>query len=347
MALRRLSAAVYIVMYVSRVWDDDRIMRRRIQDYARTDMGLQGGTEVHQQRSPDVDEIVEGGAPKRDGAEAFPAHDSRRAAFFWPAVLFLATFVTTTWAGALHQGIDIVAEPARWTAGVPYALALLAILGVHELGHYVVARRRGVDVTLPYFIPAPFYLGTFGAFIRMRSLAKNRAATFDIAVAGPLAGFVVALIALIMGLQGDPGGVHGGATPASSFLLAAIYTLVTGAAPQDTVQLGALAFAGWIGVVVTAINLAPVGQLDGGHIAYALLGRRRAAVLGQALILLMVGAGFLYARHWLVWAFFVWAFAGTGHPPSLSEEAGLGRGRAALATAAFALLLVIVLPWPR
>src|SRR5690606_30849857 len=123
-----------------------------------------------------------------------------------------------------------------------------------------------------------------------------------------------------------------------SFLLGAIYTLVTGASPQDTVQLGALAFAGWIGLVVTALNLAPVGQLDGGHIAYALLGGRRAALLGQAVIVLMVAAGLFYSRHWLMWAFIAWALAGTGHPPARHEEGGLGPGRTALAIASFVLL---------
>lgn len=271
---------------------------------------------------------------------------SRRVASPWPAVLFLATLVTTTWAGALHQGVNLLVEPARWMLGAPYALALVGILGIHELGHYLVARRRGVDVTLPYFIPAPVFLGTFGAFIRMRSAARDRATTFDIAVAGPLAGLAAALVALAVGLRGEAVVVHGGTTPASSFLFGAIYTLVTGASPQEAVQLGALAFAGWIGLVVTALNLAPVGQLDGGHIAYALLGRRRAALLGQSVIALMVAAGLLYSRHWLMWAFIAWAFAGTGHPPAQHEEPGLGRGRAALAVASFVLLLAIVLPWP-
>lgn len=180
----------------------------------------------------------------------------------------------------------------------------------------------------------------------MRSVARDRAATFDIAVAGPLAGLAATLVALAVGLRGEAGAVHGGITPASSFLLGAIYTLVTGASPQEAVQLGALAFAGWIGLVVTALNLAPVGQLDGGHIAYALLGGRRAAILGRAVIALMVAAGLFYSRHWLMWAFIAWAFAGTGHPPAQQEESGLGSGRAALAVASFVLLLAIVLPWP-
>ena len=277
---------------------------------------------------------------------ARPAAESMRAVTPWHVVLLLATVVTTTWAGALHQGIDLVADPSRWTAGVPYALALMGILGVHELGHYIVARRRGVDVTLPYFIPAPFFLGTFGAFIRMRSIARDRPATFDIAVAGPLAGLVAAMLALVVGLRAEATVVHGGTSPASSFLLAAIYRSVTGRPPLETVQLGALAFSGWIGLVVTALNLVPVGQLDGGHIAYALLGRRQAALVGQGVLLLMVAAGLLFGGHWLTWAIVVWAIAGVGHPPSLDEERALGPGRTLLAVGSLVLLLAIVLPWP-
>lgn len=298
-------------------------------------------------RQPLTEDVPAAGAGDATGVSSgVSSGGRRRASSPWPAVLFLATLVTTTWAGAMHQGVDLLAEPARWVLGVPYALALIGILGIHELGHYVVARRRGVDVTLPYFIPAPVFLGTFGAFIRMRSVVRDRTATFDIAVAGPLAGLAAALVALAVGLRGEAVAVHGDTTPASSFLLGAIYTLVTGASPQDAVQLGALAFAGWIGLVVTALNLAPVGQLDGGHIAYALLGGRRAALLGQAVIVLMVAAGLFYSRHWLMWAFIAWALAGTGHPPARHEERGLGPGRTALAIASFVLLLAIVLPWP-
>ena len=260
--------------------------------------------------------------------------------------LFAATLVTATWAGALHQGINLIKEPLRWTAGVSYALALLAILGIHELGHYLVAQRRGVGVTLPYFIPAPFYLGTFGAFIRMSGDVRDRATYFDVAIAGPLAGLAAALLALAVGLPGEPGGVHGGMVPASSALLAGIYRLVVGGPLGQPVRLGALAFAGWLGLVVTALNLVPLGQLDGGHVAYAVLGRRWAARLGALLLALMVAAGILYSGHWLTWAFVAWIFAGPGHPPARDEMAPIGAGRVLLAALMLALLIAIVIPWP-
>jgi hypothetical protein len=117
--------------------------------------------------------------------------------------LVALTLVTTTWAGALHQGINLLQEPARFTAGLPYALALMTILGAHEMGHYVMARRHGMRVTLPYFIPVPFALGTFGAFIQLRSPSPSRRALFDVGVAGPLAGLVFAIPALLVGLPLD------------------------------------------------------------------------------------------------------------------------------------------------
>src|SRR5262245_40395490 len=117
------------------------------------------------------------------------------------ALLFGLTVLTTTWAGAAHQGVDLLRNPGQFAVGLPYALGLLAILGIHELGHYFAARSHGIHVTPPYFIPVPFALGTFGAFIQMRSPVENRRALFDMAVAGPLAGLVVAIPLLLIGLQ--------------------------------------------------------------------------------------------------------------------------------------------------
>lgn len=263
-----------------------------------------------------------------------------------PALLLGATLLTTTWAGALHRGVNLLQEPARWTVGLPYAVALVVILGIHEMGHYLVARRRGVSVSLPYFIPVPTYLGTFGAFIRMAGPVPDRAAYFDVAIAGPLAGLVAAIIALLVGLPGSIVATAHGVAPSSSLLLAGLYRVVNGALPQGPVQLGAIAFAGWLGLIVTALNLIPVGQLDGGHIAYALFGRRGAARLGQVIVGLLLIGGLLYWPHLVMWAVFIWLFAGLGHPPAQDEANPLSRGRKGLAVVTLALLLAIVVPWP-
>jgi hypothetical protein len=186
----------------------------------------------------------------------------RRSSVTTHVVLFLATVATTIWAGALHQGVNLLTEPARFMVGVPYGAALLGILGVHEFGHYFTARRYGVDVTLPYFIPVPMGLGTFGAFIQMKSLIRSRRAVFDIGIAGPLAGLVVALPALYVGLRGTPPlaedlhttGVYSG----SSLLLALIYQFANGGELGSAViRLSPIAFAGWIGLFITALNLLP------------------------------------------------------------------------------------------
>lgn len=265
----------------------------------------------------------------------------------WNLLLLFGTLLTTAWAGAAHRGVNLLEEPARWIVGVPYAVALLLILGVHELGHYLAARRRGVPVSLPYFIPAPFFLGTFGAFIRMGGRVQSRRTYFDVAVAGPLAGLVVAVAAVVVGtaLDGTAGSI--GMVPSSSFLFALLYQLAGGGSPSVPVALGPVAFAGWLGLLVTALNLLPVGQLDGGHIAYALLGRRRARSLGAVVLGLVVALGVLQSPHWLMWALLIWAVAGLDHPAAWNELVPVGRGRTLLGYATLAVLLAIVLPWPR
>ena len=189
-------------------------------------------------------------------------------------LLFLLTLLTTTWAGALHAGVNLLQEPGRIAVGFPYSLGLMLILGAHELGHYFTARRHGIWVTPPYFIPAPFALGTFGAFIRIKSLSPDRRATFDVAVAGPLAGLVFAIPALLIGLRqsrmviesAPPEIVHTGMQIGSSFLMAIMAKLALGASTLAGHQLilHPLAFAGWLGLLVTALNFSPSGNLTEG-----------------------------------------------------------------------------------
>ena len=183
-----------------------------------------------------------------------------------PLVLLAATLVTTTWAGALHRGVDLWREPARFAVGLPYSLALLAILLVHELGHYVAGRVHGINVTLPYFIPVPMGLGTFGAFIQIRGAIPDRRKLFDVGVAGPLAGLALALPALYLGLKGTVATTSGpGVSVSGSVLLAWLYGLANGTPvrPDHVVALTPLGFAGWLGLLVTALNLIPVASSTG------------------------------------------------------------------------------------
>lgn len=271
-------------------------------------------------------------------------------------LLFGLTVVTTTWAGAAHQGIDLLREPGRFAAGLPYSLALLAILGVHELGHYFAAKRHGIRVTPPYFIPVPFALGTFGAFIQMRSPTENRRALFDVAVAGPLAGLVVAIPALLIGLHSSqiiPGDATagplgmGGTSVGSSLLFALLAKLSLGGALQSghIIRLSALAFAGWLGLFVTALNLLPIGQLDGGHIAHAIFGRRIGDSIGTiAMWSLLLLAIFVWPGL-TMWAVIVFFIAGRTFPP-LNDLTPLTPGRRWLGYATFIILGLILAPLP-
>jgi hypothetical protein len=274
----------------------------------------------------------------------------------WPLhwLLFFATIATTTWAGALDAGVNLLRQPERFAVGLPYSLALLLILGSHELGHYFAARIHGIQVTPPYFIPVPFALGTFGAFIKIKSITPDRRALFDVAVAGPLAGLVFAIPALLIGLRfsevlpADASVGQVGVNVGSSILLSCLATISLGATALDGnhLVLHPLAFAGWLGLIVTALNLLPIGQLDGGHISHALFGSRNArgismvAMVSLFLLALFVWPGLMF------WAFIVFFIAGTRDAPAANDLTPLDFPRKALGYFAFLLLLLIIVPVP-
>lgn len=271
-------------------------------------------------------------------------------------VLFVATIATTTWAGALHQGVSLLEQPSQFALGLPYSLALILILGAHELGHYFTARAHGMHVTLPFFIPIPFALGTFGAFIQLKSPAETRRALFDMAVAGPLAGLVFAVPALYFGLQlseivaAAEGAdmMHAGANVGSSALLAAVAKVAIGEEllTGHVLQLHPLAFAGWLGLIVTALNLLPIGQLDGGHMADAMFGPRVSGSVSMLSIFALFLLGLFVWSGLLVWAFIVYFIAGRKGMPPLNNVSRLTPGRQAVGWFAYAILVAILLPVP-
>jgi Zn-dependent protease len=271
-------------------------------------------------------------------------------------LLLLLTFVTTTWAGAFHAGVDLLQEPGNFMTGLPYSLTLLLILGAHELGHYFAARAHHMRVTLPYFIPVPFGLGTFGAFIQLKSPAENRRALFDVGVAGPLAGLVFAIPALWIGLRYSrvlgpeevADHMQGGIGVGSSALLALIAKLALGNALTEghSLLLHPLAFAGWLGLLVTALNLLPIGQLDGGHIADAMFGRVRSAAIATAALVALVILGLFVWSGLLTWALIVYFIAGGKGLPPLNDISRMGAGRLAIGAFAFVLLFLILAPVP-
>ncbi len=273
----------------------------------------------------------------------------RKAVVVWPHLLLLfATVVTTLFVGAFHAGADPFGTPSTILSGWPFALSLLAILGSHELAHYLVARRLGVDATLPYFLPIPHPLtGTMGAFIRIKSPIPSRGALVRVAVAGPLAGFLVCLPVTVVGLMlSSVRGIEGRevlrlGTP---FLFGLISRLIHGnVGPGRDVMLHPVAFAGWLGMFVTGLNLLPAGQLDGGHLMYAVLGRNF-RLFTLAILGVLVAGGLLWSG-WVFWAVMIAVF-GLRHPPPLDDVTPLAREEIILVLLAIIVLALSFVPVP-
>ncbi|MBU4233822.1 MAG: site-2 protease family protein [Proteobacteria bacterium] len=250
--------------------------------------------------------------------------------------LLLATVVTTVIAGALQQGVNPLETPELLYTGIPFSFTLLLILGAHEMGHYLVSRRHHLDVTLPYFIPAPpipFIIGTFGAFIRIRSPIRDKRALLDVGCAGPLIGVMVSIPVILVGLKLSTvtviGGGEGSLTLGEPLLFKLLSWLALGPlTPDQNIILHPVAFAGWIGLLVTALNLIPVGQLDGGHVAYALFPEHHRYISLVSLGLLVI-CGVIFWAGWLLWAALI-AFLGWRHPPPYQFWVPLDRRRRVL-----------------
>ena len=272
-------------------------------------------------------------------------------------VLLMLTVVTTTLMGMLMEQGDrllndptlVLREPWIVFSGVPASLTIMSILGIHELAHYFAARRHGLETSLPYFIPVPFGFGTFGAIIRIRTPWESRKALFDVGLAGPLAGIVVALPIFFFGLLISPASppLPDGMPLGSPLLLRWMEDLVyriRGIPADYDIYVNAMTFAAWFGLVVTGFNLLPVGQLDGGHVAYALLGRWSRAVGGAVLVALLL-LGWRAWSGWYVWAAFI-LFSGWQHPAPLNALEPLGLKRTVIGVLAFVLAAFLFTPAP-
>jgi len=266
--------------------------------------------------------------------------------------LFLATVGTVILAGALQEGYNPLTDPPLAVlTGIPFALALMGILVTHELAHFLVARARGMRPSLPYFIPIPFSpVGTFGAVIRMEAPIRDRKTLFDVGISGPLAGLVVSLIALVVGLSRSEVVALAAPLPGTMYLGTGILVewitgLVMGPLPDHLdVLLDPIAFAGWFGVFITAMNLIPLSQLDGGHVGYAFFGKAHRFVAIVVFLGLLAMA--VFWTGWLIWGFFILIFGGLRHPPPLNDITPLDTKRKLLALLSLALLLLLVTPRP-
>jgi membrane-associated protease RseP (regulator of RpoE activity) len=301
--------------------------------------------------------------PRETGSWSEP-----EAAFSWPTtniVLFLLTLLTTTMAGAYMAGADLsllspIQSMIGLASGLSFSIPLMLIMLAHEMGHFVVSRRNGVDVSPPYFIPAPFpstfIFGTFGAFTRMRSIPRSRRAMFDIGAAGPWAGMAIALPAVIIGLQRSSiaplDSAGGGLQLGNSLLFLGLSRWILGVDPNSVnINLNPIAFAGWIGFFITTLNLLPVGQLDGGHVAYALFGPRHRTISRLFLLFcaLMVFVpltiGRSYWAGWLLWVIILIAL-GLGHPTTFDADTPMDKPRRIAAYATIVLFILTFMPVP-
>jgi membrane-associated protease RseP (regulator of RpoE activity) len=265
-------------------------------------------------------------------------------------LFFLLTLLTTLVAGSLQQGINPLETPWLLWQGIPFSFTLMIILAAHELGHYLMAKRHGIKVTLPYFIPAPSIIGTFGAFIRMKSPLLDRRMLLDVGAAGPLTGIIVAVPVLFIGLwlsEFVPGATPpaGGIILGKSLLFSIISWIVHGYVPDElNLILHPIAFSGWIGLLVTCLNLLPVGQLDGGHVAYAIFGsgQRTVAVIVFAVLLMLGLTGW---SGWLVWAVILLVM-GLNHPRVAYEWIPLDHGRKVIGWVTLAIFVLTFTPMP-
>jgi membrane-associated protease RseP (regulator of RpoE activity) len=276
-------------------------------------------------------------------------------------VLFAATCVSTLLVGTfLMAGFtntlaersllrEIWLSPSRLMDGLPFSLAIMSILLAHEMGHYLTCRYYGISATLPYFIPFPSIIGTMGAFIRIRSPIQHRAALLEVGIAGPIAGFVLAIPVAMIALSqsrwialdntegllifGDP-------------LILKLIAAVMGKTPPDGMDLymHPIGLAAWFGFFATAINLLPVGQLDGGHIAYALFGRFHKRI-SQGFAFFLVPLGIFYWQGWLLWTT-VLLFLGLRHPTTVDDSLPLSRRHVWLGWLALAMLILCFTPMP-
>jgi membrane-associated protease RseP (regulator of RpoE activity) len=274
---------------------------------------------------------------------------------YFHILLFVITFFTTLSAGALQKGINIFESPQKLLDGLLFAVTLMIILTIHELSHYIASKRQHITTTLPYFIPAPSLIGTFGAFIKMKSPIITRSALIDIGASGPIAGFIVSLIASIAGLSMSEivplAKVDGSLVLGDSLLFSFLSRVIVGDLPDSVdILLHPVAFAGWIGLFVTSLNLLPIGQLDGGHIAFAILGdRHRYVSITLVSALAMFGFFAIIGLYgWEGWAF--WALLmlllGIKHPPVLYWEMPLDQTRKYIALASLFIFIVTFIPAP-
>lgn len=265
--------------------------------------------------------------------------------------LLIATFFTTMSVGSVLYGGDPEGAPSDILKGMPFTIAIMTILCAHEAGHYVVAKKHGMRTSLPYFIPFPAGIGTLGAVIRHRGPIPGRKALFDVGVSGPVIGLIASVIVTVAGLLQPPvqissevSGTALGIPPLFGFIMYFI--------PNPDTYIHPIAFAGWVGMLLTAINLMPVGQLDGGHVLRAMMGEKAYRVsevmpavlfsIGVYLIVVLKTDGYV----WIFWSLLLIIVSAAGHPRPVNDDIPLDRKRMVLGAVTFILGLLSITPVP-
>ena len=262
--------------------------------------------------------------------------------------LLAATFVTTTHFGGRVFSLD---GSGRFSEGLAFSVPLLLILGIHEMGHYVTCRRHGVAATLPYFLPAPVptLIGTFGALIRIKEPIRHRRVLLDVGAAGPLAGFAAAIPFLLYGV-GRARPLTGPSGPSAILFEYPLLVRLaqdwsgSGRYTSAAVQEHPTFMAAWFGLLVTALNLLPIGQLDGGHVLRAAAARRQPLISGA--VLAGAAASAFIGPVWAFFGLFSALVLGISHPPADDEDRPLGAGRSLVALLCLAVFLLCFSPVP-
>jgi membrane-associated protease RseP (regulator of RpoE activity) len=297
--------------------------------------------------------------PRRGFLDDAPWVRARPQHRYWlHALLLLATLLTTTIVGAemahsfaakrpfdfetdLMGYVRMWHDPSFLIDGLPFSLTLLTILMAHEMGHFIAARYYVVDATLPFFLPAPTLIGTLGAFIRIRSAILSKRILFDIGVAGPLAGFAMLIVPLTVGVAMSkvvPGiGSHGNLVFGTPLILRLLEMIFFPGVPVGDIYLHPVARGAWVGLLATALNLLPIGQLDGGHVLYSFLGEKT-KWFSRFFVGALVLMGIFVAYSWLLWAALI-IFFGMRHP-AIVDPSPLGRTRTWLAVLALAIFIL-------
>ncbi len=247
--------------------------------------------------------------------------------------------------------LEKLRDPQVISLSIIYVVVLLGILLGHELGHFLTCRYYKINATLPYFIPAPTLIGTLGAFIKIKSPITRKQQLFDIGVAGPLTGFILSVPALVYGLSlskavppvpSEDTFVYVFGEPLILKIFGAI--IFKNIPPDHSIFLHPIAFAGWVGILVTALNLFPVGQLDGGHVAYALLGKK-SRNLSRFFLGAFIAMGIFFWVGWFIWAFLLF-FLGLRHPSVLDEAAHLSPRRKLIGYVVILIFILSFIPAP-